>query len=129
MIMKTNVFIITALLCLASCASQQVPCPCVGVTQTSQLPWLNQLIQKGESQYGAKLETIEKITYTLPGDAKTTQTGFFVTYEPKCCDIPGSFIYDCDGNCITFYGGIAGCNGECEILILSRETIYSNTIK
>ena len=126
MIMKTNVFIITALLCLASCVSQQVPCPCDDLNEASQVPWLNQLIQEGESQYGAKLETIERITYALPDESTATQTGFYVTYEPKCCDIPGSFIYDCDGSCITFYGGIAGCNGECGILILSRETIYSN---
>ena len=109
---------------LTGCKTQQLV-PCEDVRKTTDMPWLTAIVQKGQSWEGRKLLRIDKITYTTD-DSNTTHVGFEVRYETMCCDIPGEYIYDCDGEVITCYGGIAGCTGECDIKILTRVTIYSN---
>jgi len=127
--MKKITPLILAAICSISmlfvaCKTQQLV-PCEDVRKTTDMPWLTAIVQKGQSWEGQKLLRIDKITYTTD-DSNTTHVGFEVRYETMCCDIPGEYIYDCDGEVITCYGGIAGCTGECDIKILTRVTIYSN---
>ena len=93
------------------------------MTQTSDKPWLAAIEQKGESPQGQFLQSIDKITYTIDA-SETTYTGFDVLYEKVCCDIPYEYIYDCDGEIITSYGGKTDCEGECNIKITSRKNIF-----
>ena len=115
-------YAITLLLCV-SCKTQEI-FSCEDVTQTSEIPWLSAIIEKGPTWFGQKLLKIDKIVYST-NDSNTTHIGFNVFYEIICCDIPHEYIYDCDGNKITIYGGIDGCGGVCAIKVLSRINLYS----
>ena len=101
----------------ACCKTQIVPCE--DVSSISEISWL-----KKKSLMGQPLESVDRIVYkTSPEDA--ARNGYYVSYEPVCCDIPGQFVYDCDGNTVTTYGTIDGCQGECDIIIISRVNIYN----
>lgn len=113
----------TAMLLCISCKTTHQFVACEDVTSTSERSWLTAIVQTGVSQQGQKLISVDKITYSV-GSEMTTYTGFEVIYEMKCCDIPYKFIYNCEGEMITNYGGIAGCSGQCDIVIHSRKTIY-----
>jgi hypothetical protein len=116
--MKSRFFILYAfaLLLCVGCKTQELA-TCDEVTQTSDKPWLAAIVQKGESSQGQFLQSIDKITYTID-DSETTYTGFDVRYETV------EYIYDCDGETVVYYGGTDGCQGACEIKILSRKNIY-----
>ena len=126
MIMKNRQFICAAVLLLCIGCKTQELVSCEDVSKTADMPWLASIVQTGVNPTGgAKLESIDKIVYSLDSTSNTTHVGFFVRYEPKCCDIPGSYIYDCDGKIITTYGGILGCSGECNIKIRSNTNLYT----
>ena len=123
--MKSIYFIayaITLLLCV-SCKTQEI-FSCEDVTQTSEMPWLSAIIEKGSTREGQKLLKIDKVYYTID-DSNTTHVGFAVFYEIICCDIPHTFVYNCDGERIAYYGGFSGCSGECGTEVISYVTLYS----
>ena len=108
---------------LAGCKTQQISV-CEDVKDPTQLPWLKELVKNGYRD--ARVIQVEKVTYRSE-EKNTEGTGFVVSYEPLCCDLIWPGIYDCDGNVLNEYGGIAGgCYGDCSIVILSRTTIYGN---
>ncbi len=115
-------YAITLLLC-NSCKTQQLV-PCEDVRKTTDMPWLTAIVQQGETWNGQKLLSIDKITYTKD-DSNTTSVGFDIRYELKCCDFSYDFIYNCDGEVITSYGGHVDCSGECDIKILTRINLYT----
>lgn len=124
--MKTKIYLTGLALVvvfLVACKSQQQVSLCERVTQPREMPWLYSIVEEGVSPLGLQLVKIDKILYTID-ESNTTNTGFEIQYEAKCCDMPNDYIYDCDGEVITEYGGFAGCSGECDIKILSRECIY-----
>ena len=126
MIMKNRQFICAAVLLLCIGCKTQELVSCEDVSKTADMPWIASIVQTGVNPAGgAKLKSIDKIVYSLDSTSTTTHVGFFVRYEPKCCDIPGSYIYDCDGKIITTYGGILGCSGECNIKIRSNTNLYT----
>ena len=107
-----------------ACKSQQLQV-CEKVTSYTQVPWIKQFVEKGKNPSGGgQLISIDRVTYVIE-DSNTEGYGFEINYELVCCDIPNRYVFDCDGNNLTFYGGIAGCNGECSIKILSRTNIYT----
>lgn len=112
-----------ALLVCIGCKTQELV-TCEEVRKTSDLPWLEAIVQKGVSWEGQKLLNIDKITYTTD-DSNTSQVGYEVKYEFRCCDIPDIYIYNCNGEMITSYGGIWGCNGVCDLNIIARKNLYS----
>ena len=122
-IMKKSIIFAISTLLLISCKTPQLV-SCEDVTRTNDLPWLTSIVQQGVTALGQKLVSIDKIVYSTE-NSNTTNIGFEVVYETRCCDIPSEFIYDCDGEVITYYGGINGCNGECDITIRSRTRIYT----
>lgn len=113
-----------ALLCC--CKVQQTVCE--EITRPSQLPWLQEIVEQGKDAEGNRLLSIDKVVYYIE-DSQTEGTGFTITYEegPVYPDRLGGAVYDCDGNELVIYGGVAGCLGECSLRILSRETIYHYT--
>ena len=117
------VYAMTMMLCIG-CKTQEVV-SCEDVAKTSDMPWLASIVKEGVSMQGQKLESIDKIIYSTDNTSAATHIGFYVVYEDMCCDIPGAYIYDCDGNIITSYGGIAGCTGECNINIRSKNNLYT----
>ena len=127
--MKKIIFFIcsiTLLLCV-SCKTQESfseSFSCEDVSKTSEMPWLDTIIDKGPTVFGQKLLKIEKVYYTVDG-SNTTHVGFAVFYEQICCDIPHTFVYNCDGECIATYGGIFGCDGECDTEVISHVTLYT----
>ena len=114
-------FLAIVLLLCFSCRTLDM---CEDVRRPKDLPWLDSIAQTGVSIVGQKLLSIDKITYTLD-DSSTSNVGFYVTYEKKGKDMPSKYIYNCDGQVITYYGGILGCNGECDLKILSSRNIYT----
>ena len=123
--MKKSIIFAISMLLLISCKTPQLV-SCEDVTRTNDLPWLTSIVKKGTTEHGQKLVIIEKIVYSTES-SNTTHTCFAVYYESICCDIPYIFLYNCDGEVITYYGGINGCNGECDITIRSRTRIYTAT--
>ena len=113
---------IVLLLCI-SCKTQQLV-TCEDVTKANDMTWLSSIVKTGITPLGQKLVRISKIIYSEEG-TNTTSVGFYIEYETMCCDIPDAFIYDCDGEIITTYGGIAGCQGECSLKVLSSTAIYT----
>ena len=65
--MKTHHFLFLgiALFMLMSCKSQEQVSSCENVTNPRNIPWLAQIIEKGESAEGTKLTAIERITYYI----------------------------------------------------------------
>ena len=121
--MKKSFYLLAvSMLLLVSCKTPQLV-SCGDVSRANDLPWLAAIVQKGSTTFDQKLVSIDKIVYST-ADSETTYTGFDVLYESVCCDIPNEFIYNCDGEEIAFYGGIAGCSGECDLKILSRTNLY-----
>ena len=118
---RTNFLVLFALFLLLLAGCHQQVSVCEGVKQPSDLPWLNEMVQRCES-VGPTLNSIDKITYSLPDD-QTTYVGFYVTIGSEQRQIKN--IYDCDGKIITEYGGVTACTGECDIKILSSERIYT----
>jgi len=118
-------YVIVLLLCIG-CKTQQDLVSCEDVAKTTDMPWLASIVQAGVStDGGAKLESIDKIIYSTDSTNTAIHVGFYVRYELKCCDIPGGYIYDCDGKILTVYGGIVGCTGECDIKIRSKTNLYT----
>ena len=113
---------LSTLMCLG-CRTQTQLVLCEDVTRATDMPWIASLVKTGSSSLGQKLEKIDRITYSQEG-SNSTNMGFYVIYEYKCCDIPNEYIYNCDGDIISIYGGIAGCEGECRLKILTRTNIY-----
>lgn len=113
----------TAMLVCISCKTPQLAA-CGDVSKTSDLPWLETIVQKGATWRGQQLLKIDKITYSHE-DSNTTYVGFVVYYETICCDAPDEYIYNCEGEVITIYGGVAGCAGECHLQIHSRTNLYT----
>lgn len=127
--MKKIIFFIcsiTLLLCV-SCKTQESfseSFSCEDVSKTSEMPWLTAIIEKGPTREGQKLLKIEKLFYRV-GESSTKHVGFAVFYEVICCDIPHTFVYNCEGECIASYGGINGCSGECDTEVISHVTLYT----
>ena len=123
-VMKTQAIMILLSACmLTGCRTQQISV-CENVKKTTQLPWLQKIVDEGTFA-GARLLSIEKVRYRSE-EPNTEGVGFVVHYEPQCCDLIWPGVYDCDGNILNSYGGIAGgCSGDCSIVILSREIIYT----
>ena len=112
--------VITLLTCF-SCKTLEM---CGDVHKPSELPWLDSIAKTEVNINGQKLESIDKIVYSTGGSA-TRYIGFYVQYETKCCDIPSEFIYNCEGEIITYYGGYTGCYGECYMKIHSKKNIFT----
>jgi len=113
--------VLIALLVFTGC--QQQLSVCESVKKTSDLPWLDELVQFHSAAEGPDIQSVEKITYSIP-ESNTTYVGFYVVIgtEPRTIEN----VYDCDGNLITQYGGVQACTGQCDIVILSRTTIYES---
>ena len=94
---------------------------CGDVKSVDELPWLEQAVQI-RAYSGQKLLSVNKIIYSI-GAIK--HSGFEVEYEIICCDVPYLYIYDCDGEVVTDYGGMTGCAGHCNAKVLSRKNIYT----
>lgn len=124
--MRATKLLLIVLSCMLviGCKTQKELVSCEEVANINDVSWLSSIKQKGATQQGQQLISIDKITYSKEG-SDIIYTGFDVRYETKCCDIPSEFIYDCDGENITFYGGVAGCSGECDINIRSRTNLYT----
>lgn len=120
--MKKLLFLIA--LCTLCACTPPLPCGCRDTRNPSDMPWLNEILTSKVSAFGADLVSVDEVYYREAADDNTLLIGILVEYEPMCCDIPGKFLYDCDGNLVTEYGGIAGCIGQCDIAVVSRETIY-----
>ena len=110
---------------LCCCKVQQTICE--DVSRPGQLPWLQEVVEQGKDAEGNKLLSIDKVVYYIE-DSRTEGTVFTLTYEEGLVypDRLGGAVYDCDGNPLVIYGGVAGCQGECSLRILSRRTIYVN---
>jgi len=123
--MKTKLFFLFALCTLCACKTYvNPPCGCKDTHKPSDLPWLNEILTTKVSTFGADLVSVDKVYYREAADDNTLSIGILVEYEPMCCDISGQFLYDCDGNLVTEYGGVAGCIGQCDIAVISRENIF-----
>ena len=106
---------------LLSCSSCRTLDMCGDVKSVDELPWLEQAVQIRACS-GQKLLSVNKIIYSI-GAIK--HSGFEVEYEIICCDVPYLYIYDCDGEVVTDYGGMTGCAGHCNAKVLSRKNIYT----
>lgn len=119
------VFLLTVIVAvITGCNTQQTICE--NVNNPEQLPWLRQIVEKGEDYGGNKLLKIDKVKYIIENTG-VKGTGFVIYYdEPvpqKSSHIGG--VYDCDGQAIVTYGGVVGCQGECSLKVLSSTTIYT----
>ena len=94
---------------------------CGDVKNIDELPWLEQAAQN-RAYIGQKLLSVNKIIYSI---GAIRYSGFEVEYEIICCDVPYLYIYDCDGEVVTDYGGMTGCAGHCNAKVLSRKNIYT----
>lgn len=120
---RTILILIALVSVLTGCKTQQI-CVCKNVTDPMQLPWLKQLLNNGYQ--GAQVMMIDEVTYHSE-ETNTDGAGFQVGFEPTCCDLIWPGIYDCEGNELNSYGGIAGdCYGDCTIVVTSRKRIYAN---
>lgn len=116
------IYAVAMLLCISCKTNEFVSCE--EITNTNDAPWLSSITKTGITQAGQKLVSIDKITY-VNDSLYTIYIGFDVLYEKLGYDIPYEYIYNCEGKIITSYGGIAGCNGECDLQISSRLNIYT----
>ena len=123
--MKKSIIFAISMLLLISCKTPQLV-SCEDVTRTNDLPWLTSIVQQGATALGQKLVSIDKIAYSTE-NSNTTNIGFEIVYEKTSRDIPSDFIYNCDGDEITYFDGFNGCYGECDITIRSRTRIYTAT--
>ncbi len=122
----TPIFL-SALVLLCGCNHPQpepVPCACEDVSQPSDRPWIEELIQKSQSGWWP-IRFVDKVFYILPDDS-TTYVGFYYEVEvsPGSCDVPYASLLDCDGEGLATWGGITGCDGLCNLTIISRTRIY-----
>ena len=70
------------------------------------------------------IEYIDRILYIFPDDS-TVYAGFYVKVEvPTGYDIPYAYVLNCDGDWWAIYGGYSGCEGRCNLTIISRTRIY-----
>ena len=112
-------------LVLSSCRTKQLSV-CENVTDPRQIAWLKQILDNSGTDDEFKLQSIEKVSYR--SEATNTECiGFLIHYEPAYTypDQMAPGVYDCDGNILYLIGGVAGCQGDCTITILSRKTIYT----
>ena len=119
-----NVFLLTAIVAIITgCKTQQTICE--KVNSPEQLPWLQQIVEKGEDYGGNKLLKIDKVKYIIENTG-VNGTGFVIYYNEPVPQKSSQFggVYDCDGQPIVTYGGVVGCQGECSLKVLSATTIY-----
>jgi len=126
--MKRLAFITTlyvvALLCGCKTPEIVVPCACEDVTQPSDMPWLEELVQGTGGKIDGPMEFVDKLFYTLP-DSEDVHVGFFIQWNAiPGSDIPYQGMLDCDGNWLTMWGGYTGCDGLCNFTTISRERVY-----
>lgn len=109
------------------CVSQQ-RISCIDIRKYQESPWLSSIVKASLDNTGAKVQSIDKITYSIEG-SNTTSVGFIVQYLGFPCDGGmASVTYDCEGEELSQYCGFAGCTGLCDLNILSKSSIYEAPI-
>ena len=104
---------------------------CEDVSSPSDLPWLEEKVKTGlvytlsSHADTFPVEFVDKVFYTTPESEEENVAFVIQWYFPSgTADAVGAVLLDCDGNRLATYGGQTGCNGLCDINIISRVRIY-----